>query len=47
MTQEANAAGSSLWKKLLILLVLAGVAYVIVSALGEDSGGLQTYDGFS
>ena len=47
MSQDANTASFSLWKKLLILLLLAGVAYVIVTALGEDSGGLQTYDGFS
>ncbi len=44
---DSERSGSSLLWKLVILAALVGVAYLIVTALGEDSGALQTYDGFS
>ena len=47
MTADSGTVGSSLLKKLLLLLVLAGLAYFLITLLGEDSGSLQTYDGFN
>ncbi len=46
MTTTERSGSSSLWK-LWIAAALVGVAYLIVTALGEDTGALQTYDGFS